>query len=59
MAVKNLDGDKYADLVVGDGTGAGSNVTGYLGKDLTAGNTSSPAFSFDAFPGFSGGVFVG
>src|SRR5207253_2116711 len=33
VAVKNLDGDNKADLVVGDGTGAGSHVTSYLGKN--------------------------
>ena len=59
MAARDLDRDNLADLVVGSGTGAGSRVTGYLGKNLQAGNTSSPAFAFDAFPGFAGGVFVG
>ena len=58
MAVKNLDGDKYADLVTGDGTGAGSRVAGYLGTSLRSG-TPAEAFHFDAFPGFSGGVYVG
>ncbi|MDB5307932.1 MAG: repeat-associated core domain protein [Gemmataceae bacterium] len=58
VAAKNLDGDKYADVVVGAGTGAGSRVTAYLGKDLAAG--SAPAdLAFDAFTGFTGGVYVG
>ena len=58
VAVKDLDGDSKADLVVGDGAGAGSRVTAYRGADFA--NGSAPAaFSFDAFPGFDGGVFVG
>ena len=58
LAARNLDGDNMADLVVGDGTGAGSHVTGYLGKTLNQGGTSTH-FSFDAYPGFTGGVYVG
>jgi hypothetical protein len=54
VAVKDLDGDDRADLVTGAGTGAGSRVTAYLGKNIPA-----VAFDFDAIPGFSGGVFVG
>ncbi|MBY0512845.1 MAG: FG-GAP-like repeat-containing protein, partial [Gemmataceae bacterium] len=57
-AVKDLDGDARADVVVGDGTGAGSRVTGYLGKNF-AGGVAPEAFAFDAYPGFTGGVFVG
>ena len=59
VAVKNLDGDARADLVVGSGTGAGSRVTGYLGKNIVADGTPPEQFAFDAFAGFSGGVFVG
>ena len=58
VAVKDLDGDLYADLVVGDGTGAGSHVTAYSGGNLTA-DVASPTLEFDAFPGSTGGVFVG
>ncbi|HEX4609635.1 MAG TPA: MBG domain-containing protein, partial [Urbifossiella sp.] len=58
VSVKNLDGDPFADVVVGDGTGAGSRVTGYLGKNLSTGSTPDD-FEFDAFPGFTGGVYVG
>jgi hypothetical protein len=58
VAVKDLDGDNKADLVVGDGSGAGSHVTAYLGQDFVGGS-ASPQLSFDAFPGFNGGVFVG
>ena len=59
VAVKDLDGDVNADLVVGAGTGAGSRVTGYLGKDVQPAGVPPAAFDFDAFPGFTGGVFVG
>jgi len=58
VAVKDLDGDARADLVVGSGTGAGSHVTTYPGKGL-AGGSPTPGQSFDAYPGFAGGVFVG
>jgi Ca2+-binding RTX toxin-like protein len=57
VAVKDMDGDARADLVVGPGTG--SRVTGYLGKDVAPAGTPPAAFDFDAFPGFAGGVFVG
>ncbi len=59
VAVKNLDGDTKADLVVGSGSGAGSRVTGYLGKNISPVGTPTTQFDFDALSGFSGGVFVG
>ena len=55
VAVKDLDGDAKADVVVGAGEAAGSRVTGYLGANLAGG----AAFGFDAFPGQTAGVFVG
>ncbi len=58
MGVKDLDGDTRADLVVGAGEGAGSRVTAYLGKNISVGTPPSQ-LDFDAFSGFSGGVFVG
>ena len=48
-----------ADFVFGAGQGAGSRVTGYFAKDVPAEGTPPTAFAFDAFPGFSGGAFVG
>jgi hypothetical protein len=59
VAVADLDGDNQADLVVGSGTGNGSRVTSYLGKNITANGTPPEQFGFDAFPGYTGGVFVG
>ena len=59
VAVKDLDGDTRADLVVGSGTGAGSQVTAYAGKAIAPAGTPAAAMDFDAFPGFTGGVFVG
>jgi hypothetical protein len=59
LAVKDLDGDNRADLVAGVGPGAGSHVTAYAGKAITANGTPPELLSFDAFPGFAGGVFVG
>jgi hypothetical protein len=59
LAVKNIDEDDRADLVTGDGTEAGSRVTRYLGKTITPAGTPPEHDAFDAFPGFTGGVFVG
>jgi autotransporter-associated beta strand protein len=58
VAAVDLDADAKADLVVGDGSGAGSHVTVYHGVDFIHG-TAPEAFDADAFPGFTGGVFVG
>jgi hypothetical protein len=59
VTAKDLDGDDRADIVVGDGTGAGSRVTAYLGENIPTDGTPPVHFAFDAFPGFDGGVFVG
>ncbi len=59
VAVKDLDGDKQADLVVGSGGGNGSRVSGYLGPTLLAGILPSSIFSYDVFEDFTGGVYVG
>ena len=58
VAVKDLDGDNQMDLVTGSGSGGGSNVTAYSGASLST-NTPTSIFSFDAFPDYAGGVFVG
>jgi hypothetical protein len=57
--VKNLDGDDRADPIVGSGSGGGSRVTAYAGKDITPNGTPPALKDFDALPGFAGGVFVG
>ena len=59
VAVKNLDGDDLADIVVGDGEGAGSRVTGYAGSRLGRGDSSQPILEYEGLPGLVGGVFVG
>ncbi|MFO0936976.1 MAG: FG-GAP-like repeat-containing protein [Gemmataceae bacterium] len=60
VAVKDLDGDNKADVVTGSGVNAGSHVSAYLGKNTTPLGGTPPIFlDFNAFAGFSGGVFVG
>jgi hypothetical protein len=51
VAVRDTDGDGTPELLVGDGTRAGTRVTAYHGTTET--------IQFDAFPGNAGGVFVG
>jgi hypothetical protein len=57
-SIKNIDGDQYADLIVGDGEDVGSSVRVYLGKDLKDGSIGRE-FSFRAFPEVNAGVYVG
>lgn len=45
--------------MVGDGEGAGSHVTAYLGSGVRADAAPAAAFDFDLASGFTGGVFVG
>jgi hypothetical protein len=59
VTARDLDGDGYADLVAGSGTGAGSRVTGYSGQGAPTNGEPRELFAFDAVPGFAGGVFVG
>jgi hypothetical protein len=59
LAMKDLDGDIQADLVVGAGSGAGSRVTAYLGKNIATAGTPPSSLDFDSFTDFPGGVFVG
>ncbi|OWK39888.1 beta strand repeat-containing protein [Fimbriiglobus ruber] len=60
VGIADLDASNQAGLVVGSGTGAGTTVTTYTGKAILA-DAGAPTsdFALDAFPGFSGGVFVG
>ena len=55
VAVKDLDGDARADVVVG-GTG---RAAGYTGKSLAAAADPTSGFGFDVPLGGDGGVFVG
>ena len=59
VAAKNLDGDGLADVVAGDGIGVGSTVRGYSGATISGNATPTTILSFEAYPGFAGGVFVG
>ncbi|OWK41576.1 beta strand repeat-containing protein [Fimbriiglobus ruber] len=61
VAAKDLDGSSDIGVVAGDGAGDGSTVTAYTGQSILAagGNTPQDAYSLDAFPGFTGGVYVG
>src|SRR5581483_9488791 len=58
LAVKDLDGDRFADIVTGSGPGAGTRVTAFKGSTLSSGSPAELS-SFDAFGGFNTGVFVG
>ncbi|HXD85877.1 MAG TPA: FG-GAP-like repeat-containing protein, partial [Urbifossiella sp.] len=58
VAAKNIDGDNFADILVGAGDGGGATAAMYRGVDVTAGNIN-PDFEINALPGYSGGVFVG
>jgi hypothetical protein len=59
VTAKDLDGDNKADIVTGAGAGGGSQVTSYLGKDIPVDGTPPTNFAFDAFPGFTNGIYVG
>jgi hypothetical protein len=59
VAAKNLDGDGLDDVVTGDGIGVGSTVRGYSGATISGNATPTTILSFEAYPGFAGGVFVG
>ncbi|MDB5311736.1 MAG: regulatory domain of in-like proprotein convertase [Gemmataceae bacterium] len=59
VTAKNLNGDQFADVVTGSGTDGGATVTAYSGKNLVDGDFLDPLFSFDAQPGYLGGVYVG
>jgi hypothetical protein len=58
VAVKDLDGDAWQDVVTGDGAGAGSRVSAFAGAAILAGG-ANPALGFEVFPGVPAGVFVG
>jgi len=54
VAAKDLDDDGKDELFAG-----GTGVVAYAGKTLKTGETPPTSFTVDAYPGFTGGVFVG
>lgn len=59
VTAKDLDGDRFADLVSGAGPGVRPEVTRFSGQELSRGNPAR-IDSFLAFdPEFVGGIFVG
>lgn len=59
VAAANLDGDRFADLVVAAAGTDGPAVFGYAGTGLKPGAIPDPSFGPDRFPELLGGVFVG
>jgi hypothetical protein len=60
LTVKNIDGDKRADIVAGAGEGAQSVVTTYLGSTIPTNGTPPVYQQYLVFPSdFLGGAFVG
>lgn len=59
VAVKDLNQDNVADLILGSAPGAGSHIVAYDGREITLGNSGAQLLGFDAFANFTGGVFVG
>jgi hypothetical protein len=58
VAVKDLDGDRFADLLVGAAAPAAGRVTAFAGSGLR-GSNPAPLYADDANAAFTGGVFVG
>lgn len=58
VTTKDLDGDRFADVLTGDGAGSGARVAAFSGAGLLAGSTAE-LLGFDAFLGTDGGVYVG
>lgn len=59
VVMKDLDGDQFSDVLVGSGSGAGSQLIGYAGKNVNSNGVPPELFNITAFAGFEGGVFVG
>ncbi|HJZ57697.1 MAG TPA: hypothetical protein VKE74_22205, partial [Gemmataceae bacterium] len=57
VATADLGGDRQADPVTG--SGSDGVATAYSAATLTTAGAPDPLASFDPFPGFTGGVFVG
>ncbi len=57
VGVGNINGDKFADVIVGAGNGGGSHVKVFDGQTISTARTELASFfAFDA--GFVGGIFV-
>ena len=59
VAVKDLDGDRFADLVAAPGPGGGSVVTAYAGKSVAPSGTPPVQFTYDDPGAAVNGAFVG
>ncbi|CAN5452948.1 hypothetical protein BH11PLA2_BH11PLA2_27610 [soil metagenome] len=59
VALKDVNQDNIADLILGSAPTAGSHVVAFNGKTISGSSTGAAIFESDIFPGFSGGVFVG
>jgi VCBS repeat-containing protein len=58
VAVKDLDGDQFADLATAPGAGAGSEITPYLGAQLGLGR-ATPFTLLNPFPDSRAGTYIG
>jgi hypothetical protein len=58
VAAGNLDGGPVDEIVTGADGGGGSQVNIYSAAQIQAGNLTTPANAFFAYPGFTGGVRV-
>ncbi|VTS05909.1 hypothetical protein [Tuwongella immobilis] len=59
VAMKDLDGDTFDDLVVGAGVGDVGTVMLYRGRDIPRDGTPPTLSQFTPFGDFRGGIFVG
>lgn len=59
VSVANMDDDNKADLIVGAGTGGGSRVSVFAGKNFGPNPTPPELFAIDDPFAFPNGVFVG
>src|SRR5687768_16939074 len=59
LAIKDIDGDKQADLITGAGDNAGSEVNWFRSLDLLESANPAAARRFNAFDDVLNGVFVG
>jgi hypothetical protein len=58
VAVRDVDGDGYPEILTGSGVGSGSRVRIYNGLAAATEPNPQPFFETDAFPGLTTGVYV-